>query len=647
MKKIKIKVKYIVYLALTFLLVIPNVIIGISAIAYNFDLRNTGNIDEVPRGYYFQGLLNFYVNMPKISPFEDVAYYYMGVNEYNYKTSPVTFGVNIYIGSNGNVYFNDEGINNAIKYHKKGMEKGEKSSYYIKNMSALMSLYFEKGDLKAAQDLVDEVKKSEDSLIKSYAYLNEGTLYLKQEGYDEAIKSFEKINIEKIIDKNACIADTYKLKGDSKKASEYYTKDYIVKSKNLKKKSAFINDLSLPMMYRELSQKEEVLHNIEAITGNIIPDKYRGSVEGKFIYNNVPMSGSVIYLSKQRNLDFGNPGEINVSDGKDDMYAYVQADGSFVFNNIPEGKYYVSIAIPRSKYVEADVVWSSIHNNFVKIDAGITSKMEIAKKKNSENIYSLFIECDNIDYDKILKYDKTNDGSFGIFGEATANETLVLFNKDIKGKEKLPSEIMDMVLLEDAEELQFYKMFTEDPTKGTFEYKFIFKGFNYKLEASDYVNLDTKEQREQIRGIEADINWAYYLKENHSHLFQDVITEDEARIHYPMKVIEFFRKKSKVFGEFTHEGYKEAFEYYKKKYEENKSDIMDLQILIKFYVTGYRSNGEGKDVAKALELSDELYELVGSKSADIHLKEYIMRGYSFLPISEYIKGVVKLTELDK
>lgn len=647
MKKIKIKVKYIVYLALTFLLVIPNVIIGISAMAYNFDLRNTANIDEVPRGYYFQGLLNFYVNIPKISPFEDVAYYYMGVNEYNYKTSPVTFGVNVYMGSNGNIYFNDEGINNAIEYHKKGMEKGEKSSYYIKNMSALMSLYFEKGDLKSAQNLVNELKKSEDSLIASYAYLNEGALYLKQEGYDEAIKSFEKINIEKIIDKNAYIGDVYKLKGDSKKASDYYTRDYIVKSKNLKQKSAFVDDLSLPIMHKELVQRDENLDNIDAINANIIPDKYRGSVKGRFVYNGIPMSGTTVYLSKQEVLSFGNPGEINVSAGKDNMYAYVQEDGSFVFNNIPQGKYYVSVAIPRSKYVEADVVWSSIYNNFVKVEAGVTSKMEIVKKKDTENRDSFFIECNNIDYDKVLTYEKNEKGKWGVFGEATADDNTVIFDRDIKGKEELPFEIMDMVLMENEDELRFYKMFTEDPTKGTFEYKFLFKSLDYKLAPSEYIKLENKEERDKIRGMEEEINWVYYLKENHTHLFREIITENEAKIYYPIEVVDFFRRRSKIFGEFTHEGYKAAFEYYKKKYEENTNDIMALQILIKFYVTGYSSNGEGKDVAKALELSDKLYELVGSKSADIHLKEYIMRGYSLLSISEYVKKTANLIELDE
>ena len=630
MKKIKIKVKYIIYLALTILLVIPNVIIGAAAFAYNYDIKNIGNIDEIPKGYYFQGLLNLYVNMPKISPFEDVAYYYMGVNEYNYKTSPVTFGVNVAMGSNGNIYFNNKGIDNAIEYHKKGLEEGIGSSYYIKNFNALMGLYFEVRDFKSAQELIDSVKYEDDDLIKSYAYLNEGAMYLKQGGYDEAIKSFEKVGIREIVNKNAYIGDAYKLKGDNKKANEYYELDYTTKSKKISGSTKYKEDLSLPYMNRDLNQG---IAYAKDIYQNIIPDKYRGSVEGKFIYNGIPMTGTAIYLSKEEILYFGNPGEIDTSSSRESIYAYVQEDGSFEFNNIPEGKYYVSIAIPRSKYVEADVTWSHINNNFVKVEAEKTSQMEIIKKLNEEAKESFYVECNNIDYENLLKVD-INPEKYGYFGEATADENMINFKVEKDGKEELPTRVAEMLILEGNENLEFYKMFSDDPIEGSFEDKFLFKGLGYRLEPQEYFKEGNEEQRDKIVEGKDTYQWIRDITERHIHLFQKVITEDEAKIELPSNVVDYFRGYSVEEYGFITRDYETAFRYYEEEYLKNPNDVMILQILIKFYITGYEYSGVGKDVAKALELSDKLYELVGSESADMHLKEFIIRSYSLFPISE-------------
>ncbi|MGL5068237.1 MAG: tetratricopeptide repeat protein [Sarcina sp.] len=630
MTKIKIKVKYIIYLALTILLVIPNIIMGAAALAYNYDIKNTGNIDEIPKGYYFQGLLNLYVNMPKISPFEDVAYYYMGVNEYNYKTSPVTFGVNVAMGSNGNVYFNDKGIANAIEYHKKGLKEGQGSSYYIKNFNALMGLYFEVQDFKSAQELIDSVKHESNDLIRSYAYLNEGAMYLKQGGYDKAIKSFEKMGIKTIASKNAYIGDAYKLKGDNKKANKYYELDHIAKSKKLDKNASYKDDLSLPYMNKDLNQG---ISYSKDIYQNIISDKYRGSVEGKFIYNGVPMTGATIYLSKEEILYLGNPGEIDTSSSRENIYAYVQEDGSFKFNNIPEGKYYVSMALPRSKYVEADVTWSYINNNFVKVSAEETSKMEIIKKLDENDEESFYVECNNIDYENLLRYD-INPKRYGYFGDATADENMINFKVEENGKEELPARIAEMLILEDCESLDIYKMFSEEPTKGSFEQKFLYKGLGYRLEPKEYFKKGNEEERDKIVEGKDTYRWIREITERHTNLFQNIITEDEARVEFPSNIVDCWRGYSDTYAGVSKKRYETAFRYYEEEYLKNPNDIMNLQILIKYYITGYGHYGEGKDVTKALELSDELYQLVGSKSADMHLKEFIIRSYSIFSISE-------------
>ncbi|MGL5764731.1 MAG: hypothetical protein ACRCX8_03725, partial [Sarcina sp.] len=120
-KKIKFKIKHLLIIAIGVFVVIPNMIIGSAAIINKKQMQET-NFEGAPIGYYFQGLLNLYVNMPKISPFEDAAYYYMGTNEYNYKQDLIGISSEISMLLPNN-FLAENGVEKAIKYHEKGLEK--------------------------------------------------------------------------------------------------------------------------------------------------------------------------------------------------------------------------------------------------------------------------------------------------------------------------------------------------------------------------------------------------------------------------------------------------------------------------------------------------------------------------------------------
>ncbi|MGL5576893.1 MAG: hypothetical protein ACRDCW_15245, partial [Sarcina sp.] len=161
----KFRVSHVAYLLVFIFLVSPMLMIGF--ISSNFKkITHIDSLAKKPATYQMQGLLNLYVNMPKLSGGNDSAYYYMGLNEYNYLTDYIYYSGEKGFGDISTIFKSEGGIEKAIENHEKGLEKSKKNSdLYMKNSLALISLYYNNNQVDKAFGIIEILKKSSDKKI--------------------------------------------------------------------------------------------------------------------------------------------------------------------------------------------------------------------------------------------------------------------------------------------------------------------------------------------------------------------------------------------------------------------------------------------------------------------------------------------------
>ncbi|WP_066871445.1 tetratricopeptide repeat protein [Clostridium mediterraneense] len=462
------------------LVIIPNGIIIVSNIAYK--QSESKSPLKLPYSNSVQAALNLYVNMPKISPFEDSAYYLMAKNKYDSKNQ--YFAIDAY-GNYG--YYKDDldkfNIDEAIKYHKKALEKGEESDQYYENLYSLINLYYLKGEMNSAFKLIDNCKNNK---MKDLVFLAEGIMNLKIQEYDKAIQSFNKVNGEKYI------RDAYLLKGDYKKFIEYSDAPYRVirndkdgfdylKIENILKEIDYIN---VDNIVSELENSSEDSNGIvfKKYNSNLISDEFRGNLKGKFTFNNIPMNGSLMILSK----DAYKTSLLGARKTFEDIqsFCYLKDDGSFEFNNIPEGLYELSILIPRQKAIELrgeDLSQKFFVSKYISIERN---------KDNNLNI-------DERDF---------NNKNFKFYS-MEANKEKIILKSDSNGNFENPLEIFKQ---DSKSEINFYKIFVKQ-------------------------GANSLENEYYLRRVNSDVKNNYFIGESE-------VNAKSLEINYPSEVLKSMKE---------------------------------------------------------------------------------------------------------
>lgn len=658
--KIKIKIKHILLVMVAIFVFLPNLIIGVATLAYKKDLVDS-DMNKTPRCYYLQGLLSMYVNMPKISPFEHQAYYYMGINEYSYLNDNIYYTTDTGM-SVENMFQSRKGIDGAIEYHEKGMESGIKSDYYVKNALALISLYHKNGQVDKAYQIVDKLKDSKNEKQVSYAFFAEATLNIKTRKYDEAIKSFETMDVAYFYSKDKYLAEAYKLKGDYKKSAEYMARaigkpKYIVYNNPAIKKNTsgeykmqdvdfinmpeydantiYIDNLDEigsyymppeePKNHSEHkfyinSSRDIKLKRIdearENFLNNVVDEKYRGSIKGQLMINGAPMQGAVVVLERGA-TSFSPTNGIFANNLVDNSYAYVAEDGTFEFNNVIEGEYTTNIIFVKQNFKNLNLKSGFIQNNIVNVERGKTVNISFDTKyyagtmSDGENTYdteltNIIMKSDNQSSIPANNYDAVETTSKG---DKLILERVV-FDENQEHDENLdyfPYELGKDISFYQDEPLEFYKLFTDNINSDGFDVMYEGKILdNYNQDEAEKFYADLKNEKQ------------YELYKSHNHEFVDCTTSEQARIVYPEEVLEYMKKNE----------YYNVLEYYEKAYEENPEDTFAIQMLIKLYTTGINEFGKERDVNKAIELADRLHEIDKTRSLDAQVRRYIYRMYS-------------------
>lgn len=591
----KFRVSHVAYLLIFVFLISPMLMIGF--ISSNFKkITHIDSLAQKPATYKMQGLLNLYVNMPKLSGGDASAYYYMGVNEYNYLTDYIYYSGEKGFGDISTIFKSEGGIEDAIKNHEKGLEKSKKNSeFYVKNSLALISLYYNNNQVDKAFTVIEDLKKSSDKKIMNYGFLSEGLLNSKLGNFDKALIDLEKIDSAIMEGKNMYIADVYNMKGDFTKANEELAKDDIYKEylrpggEDNKNREYSLRDVDVPYVrpinlnpYPTVIESwvdtESLKKSREAANKNMKENytkftlsEFRGNVNGKFIVDNKAMRGAAIVLTKDK-LTHSQINGLNYKDGRESYISYVNDEGSFKFENIIEGNYYVNLIIPKNKFTQLEITESFIENEVIKVEKDKSVNVSFEKNKDGKGLVLVSDNTKNLVSGTTLKGNYKSEGNKVIFEVG-------------KGDKMLPAPIANKMLIsKDTKVLEFYKELAID----------------YPVDMiSTFYKLGEKITTEGSV-VETSI-------------FGSVLEKDEVKVKREEK-IEIYILGAK---------YQELITELEKIYKEDSSNEDVITMLIKLYTLGTDNGGLNKDINRALELSDKLYEVTKSESLDWQVKNFI------------------------
>ena len=383
------------------ILVIPNILMNYISTNFKKDLLEMPVVGESKKG---NALLDLYINLPKVNGKEGQAYFYKGIEEYSYIQDVVYYTHESKFSEDVNK--DDSNIDEAIENHILGMKYSEAdSTYYMKNAFALISLYHQNGEVEKAFEVIEKIKKTNDEKVLSYAMLSEGVLNLKINEYDKAIDSLKKVNSKQGIEINTYIAEAYRRKGDYKKAGEYKAK---VEKENfnaypweLRANTKGYTEHDIDFIFKDelnLNPNEVVretygfdnfiedddggiklnLEIRETYLDNILDKTHRGSIKGKLDIDGVMGEGIAILLTTTpRSHD--NLAGISIGNDEEIYSAYVQKDGSFEFNNILNGEYFINLVIPKNKFIDLGIEKTEFINDAIKIEAKEVKDLVISK----------------------------------------------------------------------------------------------------------------------------------------------------------------------------------------------------------------------------------------------------------------------------
>lgn len=578
--KLDKKIKIVIGVLIGVFVIIPNFIIFV-------EVTKTQDSEYGYTKFTNRNLLNLYIKMPKISPFEDLAGYISGKASYSSDQNGYVYMDRDEANDNRKVRNRYTTIDNAIKCHEMGSESLLKGKYYFKNSFSLANLYYLNNEKDKAFAVLEKMKSSKNEEVINYAHFNEGIFNLKSKEYDKAIAIFEKIDEKIFPQKNHYLADAYKLKGDTVKANEFYARDLefnlFDKKSNIIPKYYLSEDINYvynknydlkiqPSKYEELKEEEEFIDEdvkiLEKFKTNIISDEFRGSVKGQFKFNDVNMDGAIITIGKFSGLENETKGPIKLFMAE--SYAYVDDNGGFEFNNIVEGRYRIGLLVPRNKISEGSMLLR-FYERDITVKRGETIEVALNEQTLKEDIYG---------YKNAEKY------------KASVIDNKVGLIKDEKGDIEIINDYFEEFNIVLKDEINLYTMFD-------------LGDFSSSLNNEYYIRTKTEDKNE-----ESDDERNPYI--------------EDYRVKHMNFVIDYGDEVETYMG---NNQYDKVLEYYENEYKKDNKNEFTLQMLIKLYTTGTGNKGENKDVNKAIKFADELYEINRDENLNTQVRTFIKDNY--------------------
>lgn len=345
-KKIKIKVKHIIFIPIIVFILIPNLLFLIGNTMANSDIYLSSIRRDLKDFSY--GILKFYTIYPKVlSPYEGEAYYNLANLKYDLGDYMATSNYYNGIRYNSLKFDTLENLNEAIDIEKKALDY-KKSNSFSKNVINLLKLYVEKGDIKSGEKLVEDFLKEEDFNLKLSGEI--GKLYLLHiTNNKKEAKTFGE-GLSKKYNNDVFNEFNYNVLEGAAEDYTFYNYDefgkplldnknkFITKALNETKlinKEIYFSEDNLKSSAFDVKSKEEYYNGKNKLKGRVTfngePLKYRPVIIGG--------SNDFVFDTYLRDTPISHT----------DFITYTDKDGYYEFNNIPNLKddLYISCIIPK------------------------------------------------------------------------------------------------------------------------------------------------------------------------------------------------------------------------------------------------------------------------------------------------------------
>lgn len=554
MKKIRIKVKTLIILIVSIVLVLGYILpFSMLAMAENISHENRDKAIK---------LYNIYLNTLSFNKKDEALYNLANLIVPSIDTYDI---FTTFKGGGGPPLTKDE-LEEAAGYYEEILDRYEKSKYYSDSYKKLLDIYTALGQLDKAYEFMDWGKESTNEEVAYLSDLYRAFYYFVGRDYDKGLEI-----IDYYMDKGREEKELYYLKGHI-----YFAKEEYDKAKELYRMADELFSVDDNYLFGSIKNNDRSIW-----IDKILKHKGDYKIKGRATFGGKPIPFAQIYVR-----DISEKGMYSSS--LMNFVAITDFNGEFETMGFKEGCYDIGIGI--SPPLAYDMVY--MDNNMTSVDLyrdlvydfQFASPMEMISPKGEYILKDnrITLTWEEIEGAEYYTISATNfEDPFNMEGSST---TFSIPDKKGEYKIKNTTATLDLNLLNSSSRGIFYEgedmIINPQSILGTFH-----PGSNVPITINAYAEDDTL-----ISSTLPLIS------------FYDGVTV--------IKV----RNREVTEGEelILHKEYDEAVAYYEELIEEDKYNLEALTYLSRLYAQGWRK--DTKDIDKAFDYSLRLYELTHEKS---------------------------------
>lgn len=583
MRKIKIKVKYLLLTAL--IIIVSSAYIVPKAIYTRAKGLETVDMETS------KVLYNRYISMVpfsnkkadamfkianQIAPHEDVLSMY----------KITQFGS----GSDGKM-LTSEIVNNALEYYDEIYRKYPDNESYIKSYKRLIDIHIVLGEHDKSKELIESGLKSNNKEMNFIAQKYNMFYLMLEKKYDKAkaigVNLIDQKDDYYIDDVYAMLGDIYSSDMNFEKAIEYYEKQdnsgiNVINYSNTKAKNC--KEFTVYNLESRNVDRQQQVQSLKRMK-----DLYKGKsdIHGKVMINGEPLAFTQIYLRDSRFTMLNS-----FSTGEAVYPVWTDAEGNYRIPNLPKGEYNIGLDIPLILLAENRTVY--------KDNIGINRIIELSDNENKE-INFTFVPPINIEPKGIahpqdnkvtIKWQKVQGAAYYYVNTTTIEDPINLVGSSFVGP--ISGKITDTSYTLDIDEIKNQSKGLTTSQDGLVNIQAYLGAFLPGFKVPFSVTAYDKENN--IIGSSSAIQEKY---EN-----LNIISIKEGELLEGDKLL-IDKKPEK------------ALKSYEKHLANNPNDIHTIEVLTRMYKIGTRYDWKndkfgGKDIYKALEFANRFYKLTGN-----------------------------------